>query len=400
MHIFQPKPISAPHPPRFPVDSTAIGRTDIPTLLREIPSINGFISLRSNAEAARPLEMHLRRSAIGHAGDMLSLEAVSTLVDAASGAISRWRWGKHGIRASGRSLIMQLPEEAWFERRGVLMTALRFKGVTDHGRPPSTRPYKPSGDSQFLPSTRKIAVVEGKVFIRKAPLQPTGHLVEQDSKTEFMICCHAFQLGLPVQYPIGIGQFTTRRFLGQRLGVVAYAIPEADNLRLIDVRNYSAAQGLVREACSILRDFHRQGICHWNPHHGNFFLGHNYQVGMCDFEDSKATSLHNLGEDEFALYRCRDILSILRNLRVHHQERFALQEPTFQGFLRKTLLDGYFASASPCHLRRIDEAISEAAEYPETLDFAIDERNGLPMLRFLNQIYNRSRLFAAIIDAL
>ncbi|MBX7143597.1 MAG: hypothetical protein K1X79_04030 [Oligoflexia bacterium] len=355
--------------------------------------------MRSRLDAPRPLELILRRSALVENHGAAPHDKVRLLLDACSGSIPRRHWKKLSIHPEGRSLILALPESEWFERHGVVLTALRVKGVTDHGKAPSTKVYQKSQHSRFRPSARKLSIVDGVAQVASAPAQPTGYVLKDDASNEFVVARHAFRLSLPVPYPIALGTFLDRSFQGQPLGVVMYAVPELDNLRLIDATRYSIARPAITSACALLRRFHEAGICHWNPHHGNFYFSHDMEIGLCDFEDSRVVNLHGVSNQEFALYRCRDIRALPINLTKHHAYSLQGAPNNPLTFLEQTFMQGYFGGRNS-GTHNIRQAISEAVADPDSMELASDDNHGRSLTNLLNRLYNRSALFAAIIDSL
>ncbi|MCB0328307.1 MAG: hypothetical protein KDD70_01550 [Bdellovibrionales bacterium] len=275
---------------------------------------SGSLVLNSEVNAPRPLKLSLRRAALPtETRTGLSVDSLDPLLDAASGVLPRRQWKQHGIFARGRSLIMILPKEQRFVRHGIEIEALRIKGVTDHGAAPKLKDYKRSRHTIFKPPIEEFSIQERKLHSEKAAPDPRGYCYLEDSTVEYQVTRHASRLGLPVSYPVGLGAFTEHRYKDRPLGFMVLGISASDDLRLHRIKGGRRGAELFVEAGMALRSLHENGIAHWNPHHGNFFIGRDERVGVCDLEESKIFGVHTLDSEEFAVYRMRDLFGFGRN---------------------------------------------------------------------------------------
>ena len=239
-------------------------------------------------------------------------EALEILVDAISETIVPSRWSAYGIETHGRSLLMDIAAIPGINRENSAVVGLRAKAVTFKGRSPELQRYQPTAGSEFIPSQWKLGVKAGRFTWTPTPPQASGFCLMPDAVNEYFVTLDAYRHGVSVFEPLGIGEFSNKRFDDQPLGFVLFAHTCARNIRLNQIGELKSIRSLLPSAAAALRDLHDAGIIHWQPHMANFSTTTQGQVSVCDLEDAKSLQRHELSPEEFFIYRSRDLFAFCR----------------------------------------------------------------------------------------
>lgn len=245
----------------------------------------------------------------------------------------------NGIQESGRSLIIPLMEDEYFEIEGRIIKGIRLKGVTHKGMPPLMQPYD-DPDNPITQSKYNFQITtnsDGKQGVKfsRAPQQPVGALMLQDAINELVSLeyIQARALGtIQTDIPLGVGEFKLLKFNKQSTGFVILGLeqvypatrvgsmlskrmekfPEARFYHeIMDGRHRDFVSDL-KGIANTLADLHQVGLIHAAAHLDQFQRVSLGQVKVFDFEDSLFAS--DLSEDEYVFRSMRDFYRLLTNV--------------------------------------------------------------------------------------
>ncbi|MDP3703278.1 MAG: hypothetical protein Q8R78_02695, partial [Candidatus Omnitrophota bacterium] len=176
-----------------------------------------------------------------------------------------------------------------------VIRAVRLKGTGWRERngpwqPPAMESYTGPGRTQQV---WRVAP-DGQLSSVASEDRPMGAMFLQRAQREFRMTHAAFHDGLPVNVPVGYGEFTRMSFHGGRLGFVILGIADARDQRLNDEwtqqwylpRRWEAHRQWLadyyleqaRRLGALLRWWHRAGYLHEFPHLGNVSLAEHTEV--------------------------------------------------------------------------------------------------------------------------
>ncbi len=253
--------------------------------------------------------------------------------------ITSWRYNSKelkqlfNVQISGRSIILPLAPSEYIRFKGRIYTAIKLKGVTDHGAIPQMVPYKQQNDQTHIkPSNTILMIKNGRVQTKKAYNKPTGTSFLSKSIHEYNAMLEANVAGIKTGLPLGVGTYPGWRFEEQQVGFTLIAIEEFPDKRLgehleTNIKTLKLKKGidyvfayskfrvrstlLLNSAAITLGHLNSHGLTIKNPHLDNFGKLVFGDTPIYDFESS--LNAKELSLDEFIFWTFHDIKLLYRH---------------------------------------------------------------------------------------
>lgn len=228
----------------------------------------------------------------------------------------------------GRSRVLLLKENERFEINNQKVASLRIKGATFRGGLPVMEAY--TGNDNNVIQSKKIMTADkdGRIVFPQAPPLPKGMLLAE-AQREYDNARFMAEAGLPVNYPIGVGQFIDMEFgeSKEKVGFVVFGSASSEQTRLrtffverlkeeaakmksagrFNQAVYAELSEAVKSAANILREVHERGFIHANPHLDQFDYAAGKVNHIYDFEQS--IDRLTISQEEFTVRLIVDFMS-------------------------------------------------------------------------------------------